>query len=427
MKGAYRASVTAACAALVLALLPAAASAATPGKLDRFFSGDGKQTAFVHGATAFGVAIDAKGRIVVAGYTLRASTDFAIARFLPNGRPDHDFGGGDGRVTTNLGGTDYAFDVAIPKGGGIVVAGERDASRGSKVALVRYNASGGRDKDFGGGDGIVLTSFGKRYNGASALAVGANGNISVGGFTSNGSADRWALARYGPRGVLDKDFGKDGKITVALSASGEQINDLTIANGGIVAAGYVEAGLTPRFAIARFGLRGGLDRDFGHRGVNTVNVSNGSDIAYTLAQGPDGSFVTAGYAANGNRADWGLVRFGPRGRIDDTFSGNGIRVIQLGPQYEYAYGVTVQGNGRTVVVGRASRTGHGDDFGVFRLKVNGAFDESFGNGGKTYANFFSQSDTARDVALQASGKIVVAGETTKHGVRRFGVARFIGS
>lgn len=426
MRGTRRASVTAACAAIVLMLAPTPASAA-PGKLDKFFSGDGKQTAFPHGATAFGVAIDGKDRIVVAGYTLRASVDLAIARFLPNGRPDPDFGGGDGRVTTNLGATDYAFDVAIPKGGGIVVAGERDTARGSKVALVRYTAAGGRDKDFGGGDGIVLTSFGKRYNGASAVAIGANGNITVGGFTSNGSADRWALARYGPRGVLDKDFGGDGKVTIDLSASGEQINDLTITDGAIVAAGYAEAGLTPRFAIARFRLQGGLDRDFGHKGVNTVNVSGGADIAYALAEGPDGSFVTAGYAANGTRADWGMVRFGPRGRVDDSFSGNGIRVIQLGPQYEYAYGVTVQSNGRTVVVGRASRTGRGDDFGVFRLKVNGAFDESFGHDGRAYANFFGQSDTARDVVLQRNGKIVAAGEATDHGTRRFAVARFIAS
>jgi uncharacterized delta-60 repeat protein len=424
MRGAYRAGVSAACVAVALTLIPATASAA-PGKLDKFFSGDGKQTAFTHGGTAFAVAIDSKGRIVVAGYTLRAATDFAIARFLPNGHPDRDFGGGDGKVTTNLGGTDYAFDVAIPKGGGIVVAGERDTARGSKVALVRYGPRGGRDKDFGGGDGIVLTSFGKRYNGASAVAIGSSGNITVGGFTSNGSAGRWALARYGPRGVLDKDFGKDGKVTADLSASGEQINDIAIVEGGIVASGYVEAGLTPRFAIARFRAGGTLDRDFGHKGVNIVNVSKGSDIAYALAEGPDGSLVTAGYAANGNQADWGLVRFGPQGRLDDSFSGNGIRVIQLGPQYEYAYGVTVQSNGRTVVVGRASRSGHGDDFGVFRLKVNGAFDETFGNGGKAYANFFSQSDTARDVALQDNGKIVVAGEATDHGVRRFALARFI--
>src|SRR5687767_7008122 len=71
------------------------------GKLDQTFSGDGRATTFPRGATAFGLAIDAHGRILLAGYTLDGDTDFALARFRPNGSPDPDFGGGDGRVTTD--------------------------------------------------------------------------------------------------------------------------------------------------------------------------------------------------------------------------------------------------------------------------------------------------------------------------------------
>ena len=55
-----RRAVYAAIALVVLAgALPAHAAA---GKLDRGFSGDGRATAFPNGATAFGVAVDAKGR-----------------------------------------------------------------------------------------------------------------------------------------------------------------------------------------------------------------------------------------------------------------------------------------------------------------------------------------------------------------------------
>ena len=61
---------------------------------------------------------------MVAGYTLGPDPDFALARFRPNGRSDPDFGGGDGRVTTDLGGVDYAFDVALASKGRIVVAGD---------------------------------------------------------------------------------------------------------------------------------------------------------------------------------------------------------------------------------------------------------------------------------------------------------------
>jgi uncharacterized delta-60 repeat protein len=407
--------------------LAGTALAATPGRLDRFFSGDGRQTAFIRGGIGYAVAIDGHDRIVVAGYTLTRHTDLALARFLPNGTPDDSFGG-DGRVTTDLGGSDYAFDVAIHPDGGIVVAGERDTRHGSRAAVVRYHPKGARNRDFGGGDGIVLTSFGKRYQGANAVVIGASGNITIGGFTSNGSTAKWALARFGPRGVLDKDFGGDGKVTVDLAPADEQINDLAIADGGrVVATGYAASGITPRFALARFLLSGSLDKRFGRRGgVNLVDVSKGSDIAFALGQGSGGSLVAAGYAQNRRHDDWAIVAFGPRGRLNQHFGGDGKRVLQLGPRYEFAYGTAVQPNGKVVVVGRATRKGSGDDMGVFRFKPNGDYDRNFSGDGRAFVNFFGGSDTGRDVVLQSNGKIVVAGDATDHGTRRMAVARLVG-
>ena len=112
MHGARTRSIAAiAVAGVVLGAAPAAWAAG--GDLDRSFADDGRATAFPHGATGYGVAIDGKGRVVVAGYTLGAGTDLAVARFRSNGHLDPNFGGGDGRVTTDLGGTDYGFDVAL--------------------------------------------------------------------------------------------------------------------------------------------------------------------------------------------------------------------------------------------------------------------------------------------------------------------------
>ena len=438
MKGAIRPPTVATCAlAMLIAAMPVvampvvdvaavSARAPEPGQLDPTFAGDGKRTTFTRGSTGYAVAIDENDRIVVAGYSLTGQTNLAVARFLPNGMPDTSFSR-DGQVTTDLGGTDYAFDVAIHPDGGIVVAGERDTATGSRAALVRYLPRGKRNRDFGGGDGIVLTSFGKQYQGANAVVVGASGNITIGGFTSNGSTARWALARFGPRGTRDRSFGGDGRVTVDLAPADEQINDLVLAEQGrIVAAGYAAGGTTPRFAIAKFRLNGSLERGFGHRGTNLVDLSAGSDIAFGLAEADDGSLLAAGYAENGGRDDWGLAAFGSRGRLERRFGGDGIRILQLGSQYEFAYGAAFQPNGKIVVVGRSSRAGRGDDFGVFRLKDNGAFDKSFGGDGRAYISFFGRSDTARDVVLQPNGKVVVAGEATDGRIRRMAVARLVG-
>lgn len=419
-----RSAIALASAALLVSSLGSPARA-DPGSLDKFFAGDGRQTAFPQGTTGYAVAIDKQGRIVVAGYTLTAKTDFALARFLPNGNPDPDFGGGDGRVTTNLGGTDYAFDVALQSDGKIVVAGERDKANGSQFAVVRYGIHGVVDKTFSK-DGMSFVGFGKKYQGANAVVIGAAGNILLGGFTSNGTLSRWAMARFTPGGALDTTFGNDGKVSIDTSPTDEQIEDLALVqNGKIVAAGYEEASLTPRFSIARFQGGGKLDKAFGHGGVNSVDLTNGGDIAYGLAKQSDGKLILVGYADNGGRGDWGIVRFGPKGLLDKTFGNKGKVITHVSDAYEYAYGVAVQTNGKIVVVGRAVRTSA--DFGVFRYTVKGKLDGTFGHGGKVFTDFFTGADTARGIALQTNGKIVVAGDAAKGATSRMAVARYLKS
>jgi uncharacterized delta-60 repeat protein len=410
---------------LALVVLVAVPVHANPGKLDTFFSDDGKATAFANGAIGYAVVIDDQGRIVVAGSTQGAHPDFAVARFLPNGSADHEFSK-DGRVTIDLRGSDYAFDLALQPDGKIVVAGERDTKTKTTFAIARLMPKGGLDKDFGGGDGVVLTDFGKRYQGANAVVVYPNGNIAAGGFASNGSTGRWAIARYGPRGVLDKTWGKDGRVTVDLSSSDESIRDLLFVPGGkLVGVGYAETGLIPKFAVARFRPKGGLDRDFGKKGFTLTDVSKGSDIGYGAALQPDGKIVVVGYANNDGKADWGLVRYGPKGHLDKTFGGDGRVVTKMTKSYEFASSVAIQANGRLVVVGRATQTGTGDNFGVFRYKPGGALDQSWSGNGKTFTDFGNGNDTARDVAIQENGKIVVAGDGQVDGKHRFAVARYL--
>ena len=399
----------------------APAASAAGGKLDGSFSDDGRATAFPNGGTAFGVAIDGKGRIVVAGYTLDNRTDFAVARFRPNGRLDPNFGGGDGRVSTNLGGTDYGFDIAIGPKGRIVVAGERARRSGTRMAVAVYTPSGGLDRSFSN-DGIAFVGFDREFQGANAVAIGAGGKIVIGGSTSNGETSRWALARLRPDGSRDRDFGGDGRVTADLTASDELINDLAIVGGGkIVAVGSAESGLSPRIAIARFLLRGKLDRDFGKRGVKFTDVANGADAANGVDEQPDGRLIVVGSVANGGKADWGVLRYGPNGRLDGSFHGDGVRILGFGPDYEFAHAAVVQPNGRIVVVGRIRRS-NDDQFGVVRLKPNGSYDLSFSKDGRVVVDFDSGSDTARDVALQDNGRIVVGGEASRGG-RRVGVAR----
>lgn len=406
----------------LVTLLPGVASAA-PGDLDPFFSHDGKQTAFANGAVATAVAVDRHDRIVLAGYTLTAHPDIALARLTPAGRLDPTFGN-RGRVVTDLGADDYAFDLAIGSDGGIVVVGERSTSATDRVFVQRYRPNGSLDPGFADG-GTAVTGFGRRLQTASAVVITPAGRIVIAGSTSNGITSRSAIARFLRDGRLDDTFGDDGRVTTDVSPSGEQLTDVLLQpDGKIVAVGWAEGSLVPAFSAVRYMGDGRLDDGFDWDGVARMDVSVGSDKGLGAALQPDGSLVIVGSASAGNRDEWGIVRVGPHGHLDDTFGHRGLLVTGFGPGYDEAAAVAVVGNGKLVVAGRI-RNGAKDDMALLRFKPGGKHDLTFGAGGRVLCDFAGGSDAARDLITQVNGKILVVGEAVIDGVRRFGLARYL--
>ena len=90
--------------------------------------------------------------------------------------------------------------------------------------------------------------------------------------------------------------------------------------------------------------------------------------------------MVAAQVANGGTGAWGVLRYGRKGRLDDNFGRDGIRVLSFGPDYEFARSVAVQPNGRIVVAGRI-RHNADDQWGIVRLKGNGSFDKGFAKAG----------------------------------------------
>jgi uncharacterized delta-60 repeat protein len=168
------------------------------GSLDTSFDSDGKVTTDFNSSSdiAASLAIQNDGRIVVAGTSASSlNADFALARYNLNGSLDTSFGTG-GKVTTDFNsGNDTAYDLAIQSNGRIVVAGQIKIGSGSdwNFALVRYNLNGSLDTGFGT-NGKVTTDFGPDYSTAEALAIQSNGKIVLGGHSNRD----FALARYNP-------------------------------------------------------------------------------------------------------------------------------------------------------------------------------------------------------------------------------------
>jgi uncharacterized delta-60 repeat protein len=171
------------------------------GMLDPAFGTAGAAVTSVggtsHTSAATTVEVAPDGTIVAAGSTQApdGSSEFALARYGPNGDLDTSFGDA-GTTTTQVGGSGsyaHAAALAFDHSGRLVVTGSAGRLRDASFALVRYDASGNVDVSFGD-HGIVMTKCGGADDRAFDLAVQADGKEVVAGY----SGVNFALARYLP-------------------------------------------------------------------------------------------------------------------------------------------------------------------------------------------------------------------------------------
>jgi len=338
---------------------------AAPGDLDPTFSGDGKLADWMGAARA--VVLQPDGKIVVVGSD-QSNSSFAVARYNPDGSPDTGFGGGDGKVTTDIGFSDEGANaVALQSDGKIVVVGTTWDGSGSQwghFSLVRYHPDGSLDLTFGGGDGIVVThNLGTGWVGANTVAIQSDGKIVVAGRTDWVIYDfaELTVIRYNPDGTLDLPFGgTDGKARIPwgpgpFGGNAPAVEDATsIAiqpDGKIVAAGY-SYGFWLFAALVRLNSNGSVDATFGGGdGVVFTDIGSGADPAQCVTIQPDGKIVTAGPSNNGSKDNFALVRFNSNGSVDTTFDSDGKVVTPIGSGNDVARTVAIQSDGNHLVAG----------------------------------------------------------------------------
>jgi hypothetical protein len=160
---------------------------ASPGRA-AFFPGAGEGNA---------VALDAAGRIHVAGSLRSNGTDrSAVARFADDGELDLAYGGGDGIATASIGPTDAVACRMVIDGSGRAVVAVRSYSGGRIVlTLVRFTTEGALDTRFGAGSGMVKTPVEIYTDAVAGLALDGAGRILIAGATSRGAREVRTVAR----------------------------------------------------------------------------------------------------------------------------------------------------------------------------------------------------------------------------------------
>ncbi len=392
----------------------------TAGTLDPSFGNGGVVTFAPPGAAGHhfnDVLVQPDGKILASGQYIASGTTtqkWLVARFTESGALDTSFGAPYGYVTPFAG---TAVNLALLADGRIYVCGMVPGVKGEgDAALIRLNGNGTFDTTFGVG-GSVVTNILTQGTGKKAtrsqdqgadLFVQGDGKVVFAGVALL-SGSTGFLARYQSNGTLDTSFGGgDGVATWASRGFNGVAGD---AAGGLLCLS--------NDSLIRFTSIGAFDSTFGER-VFATDFFNGNGAMYGLAVQSDGRILASGYrglAPSPSPAYAMILAYGANGQPDRAYGQNGA-AIAGGPLWS-GFGVTLDPSGRAVFsVGYSS--GGVNSGRIARFDATGALDASFGTGGLSDAatNFLS-----RQVALDASGRILVAGGSGGFPV----VARFVGN
>lgn len=381
----------------------ASSASASPGDLDATFGTDGWAVTELGGRVAnsvSAVAIQSDGAILAGG---RGSGRFLLVRYLADGTLDPSFDE-DGRVMTSFEGPSAALALAIQPDGKIVVAGYVDVStRRVRIAVARYLANGSLDTSFGENGRVVVRSVRGWALGVQALS---DGRILLAGQAISRSRF-WrpsgiVLIRLDESGTVDPTFGTEG--TTIADVGYASVRDVVFDEEGDT---LVVASTGQGFKVARFGADGALDLTFGGDGIRRYRWDDpvrGTTIALDGA----GRILIAGpgdlYSFPG-----ALVRLTATGKLDESFSGDGIVELPL-PTYGVC-GLLLQSDGK-IVLGGALWVGGGSEENhslLARFAEDGTLDQVFGDEGvvKQPGPSGGYTNGCDDVALQGDGKIVL--------------------
>ena len=339
----------------------------------------------------------------------------------------------DGFDTQNVFNEDCGKDVAIAPDGKIVVVGSCEGGFPTTFSVMRYLPDGNPDQDFGV-DGVVNVSFKPASANpvnerAFAVAVQPDGKIVVAGTAELGEdgnstgGDNFAVARLLPAdGALDPSFNangaganQDGRFVREFQAI-DGVRDVALgADGSIFVGGTPNRNNDGDFGVMKLTPQGALDTTYGSGGKAGLPIVNGDQL-FAIAVQPDGKVVATGYSGppavpfpDATQRTIGLARFTTGGQPDPSFDDDGKRTLEFGPMGEEAHGLAIDAAGRILVAGTLN---NGGDVAVARLLAgNGATDLAFDGDGRVEVDL-GGVDLGNDVAALPGGRIAVAGSAS---------------
>jgi uncharacterized delta-60 repeat protein len=432
---------------LLIALAAPSFVQASPGQLDKSFGKGGKVTTVIkrHGevqASPFLAWAGGEKVIAAAGATL--------VEYLPDGRLDRGFGRhGRIRVDMPAGTSLQAVGMAVDSRGRIVLAG--NVWPGTSVFVARYLSHGSPDPSFGQG-GRVVTDLGLPApppppgRGITYIPAVTEPSVEAKGLALD-EADRPVLAgswlsdwqfcypsisdtpqltgfvaRLTVDGALDGAFGNG----VVLPDPAKEVQASPLAEGGrVFAVGSLKnclRGSPSEPELARLDTSGNLDRSFGSSGLASLDAYEAPDAAAdrfgrVLLAGPGGPSGSTFLAQ----------RFSAAGSPDKHFGEGGGKLISLpwGALQSGPDAVAVDQRGRPLFAFGAKRADESAVV-VYRRRTSGAVDSGFGHRGQV-STHLETPILPTQILVGGNGKILVGGSMPKRSGYGLGLIRYLGA
>ena len=231
-------------------------------------------------------------------------------------------------------------------------------------------------------------------------------------------------------GELDPTFGDAGRARVTIldefgyplypevRAIGQQA-DGKLLLGGTVYSPNTEGNYSNNLLVIRLNADGSLDTSFDSDGWTAVDVApnefgGSNDYVFALGVQPDGKIIAAGETIDSvstYQPDMVLMRLNADGSLDTTFGTGGITVYDSGgTSTDRAAGIVRQASGSLVIAGNTDRNGE-QDIIFARFTASGVLDATFGTDGETIVSFGAfSSESVTGLTQDSNGALVAVGQ-----------------